>query len=423
MIHIVGAGPGRADLLTVRAARLLAQAGAVLYDRLVTAEVLELVRPGAEMIDVGKEEGRQEEIQAWIYERLAECARRHETVVRLKGGDPMVFGRGAEEWARLVEMGYEVELVPGISSAVAVPELAGIPVTYRGVAGGFAVITGHRKDGACTEWAAYAQVETLVVLMGVGQRVEIAACLLKLGRAEETPVAFIENGTTARERVVEATLGEVARGLVAVEAPAVMVVGECVRLRERLRRVAAVSGGRGAVAGGVLIGAGAICENGAGGFGREEGLELPGGAAAGVDPDNHRRVVVANAQGGAPGLVVLVDAEGAIEHGGGEVLAHTAADQGPDEAGRGFEHGGRPDGGVGFEERGDPLGGFFAGAFAEAEDDDGRGGGQDGGERDLVTREGLGRGGWQWGGSEGDGGEEEAEGEGEAHGIHGRVAK
>lgn len=234
MIHIVGAGPGRADLLTVRAARLLAEADVVLHDRLVSAEVLELVRPGAELIDVGKEEGLQEQIQARIYAVMEDSARRHQTVVRLKGGDPMVFGRGAEEWAWLAERGFEVEVVPGISSAIAVPELAGIPLTSRGIAGGFAVLTGHRVDGSDTHWAAYAHVDTLVVLMGVGHRKEIAACLIEHGRAPDTPVAFIEDGTTPRERVVQATLGEVARGAVPVHAPAVMVIGECVRLRDSL---------------------------------------------------------------------------------------------------------------------------------------------------------------------------------------------
>lgn len=234
MIYIVGAGPGRADLLTVRAARLLERAGAVLHDRLVSPEVLALVRPGAELIDVGKDEGQQEQVQSEIYALLEDCARRHDTVIRLKGGDPMVFGRGAEEWAWLVERGYQVEVVPGISSAVAVPELAGIPVTYRGIAGGFAVLTGHRTDGACTQWAAYAHVETLVVLMGVGHRAEIANCLMQHGRATDTPVAFIENGTTPRERVVLATLGQVARGATSVQAPAVMVIGDCVSLRDTL---------------------------------------------------------------------------------------------------------------------------------------------------------------------------------------------
>ncbi len=233
-IYLVGAGPGRADLLTVRAARILARAGAVLYDRLVSSEVLDLVPPSAELIPVGKEEGRQEEIQTRILTQLEECARRHEVVVRLKGGDPMVFGRGAEEWLWLARRGWDVELVPGISSAIAVPALAGIPPTLRGVAGGFAVVTGNRKPGSCQQWDNYATVDTLIVLMGVEQRAHIAACLIDAGRAEQTPVAFIENGTTARERVITTTLGEISRGRVDVSAPAVMVVGEVVKLREQL---------------------------------------------------------------------------------------------------------------------------------------------------------------------------------------------
>ncbi|MBI4894015.1 MAG: uroporphyrinogen-III C-methyltransferase [Acidobacteria bacterium] len=231
-IYIVGAGPGSADLLTVRAARILARAGAVLYDRLVSAEVLALAPEGAELIDVGKQEGRQEEIQALILELLEDCAARHATVVRLKGGDPMVFGRGAEEWLHLAEREYEVEVVPGLSSAVAVPELAGIPVTMRGVAAGFAVVTGNRMSGQSQQWEAYAHADTLVILMGVAKRAEIAACLLRLGRAGDTPVAFIERGTLADERVVVTRLDEA--GGAEVHAPAVMVVGEVVRVRERL---------------------------------------------------------------------------------------------------------------------------------------------------------------------------------------------
>lgn len=234
-ICLVGAGPGRADLLTVRAARLLGEAGAVLYDRLVSPEVLELVAEGAERHYVGKAEGEQDEVQPRILELMEECGRRHALVVRLKGGDPMVFGRGAEEWLWLAERGWDVEVVPGVSSALAVPGLAGIPATCRGVSGGFAVVTGHRQAGGCQEWAAWAKVDTLVVLMGVKRRVEIAQCLIAQGRPAEEPAAFIENGTTARERVTVTTLGAVAAGQVRVESPAVWVVGRVVELREALR--------------------------------------------------------------------------------------------------------------------------------------------------------------------------------------------
>jgi len=233
-IYLVGAGPGRADLLTVRAAKILARAGAVLYDRLVSTEVLDLVPPAAELIPVGKEEGRQEEIQARILTQLEECARRHEVVVRLKGGDPMVFGRGAEEWLWLARRGWDVELVPGVSSAIAVPAMAGIPPTLRGVAGGFAVVTGNRKPGSCQQWESYSAVDTLIVLMGVEQRANIAGCLIDAGRSAETPVAFIENGTTPRERVLITTLAGVLQGGIDVSAPAVMVVGAVVKLREQL---------------------------------------------------------------------------------------------------------------------------------------------------------------------------------------------
>lgn len=233
-IYIVGAGPGRADLLTVRAARILSECDAVLYDRLISPEVLDLVRPGAELHYVGKHEGDQDRVQPLILERLEDCARRCKRVVRLKSGDPLVFGRGAEEWAWLVERGWDVEMVPGITSAISVPALAGIPPTFRGMAGGFAVVTGHRKPGGCQQWHAYASIDTLIILMGVQARSEIAQCLMGAGRAASEPVAFIENGSTPRERVITSTLEEVASGNVAVSAPAVMVVGEVVRLRDHL---------------------------------------------------------------------------------------------------------------------------------------------------------------------------------------------
>jgi uroporphyrin-III C-methyltransferase len=233
-ICLVGAGPGRADLLTVRAARLLAQAGAVVYDRLVSAEVLDLLPSGAERHYAGKAEGEQDLIQPAILELLEDCARRHELVIRLKGGDPMVFGRGAEEWLWLARRGWDVEVVPGVSSSLAVPALAGIPVTCRGISGGFAVVTGHRQGDGCQDWAAWAKADTLVVLMGVARRQQIAACLIAHGRSPDEPAAFIENGATPRERTLVTTLGDIAAGRTAVHAPAVLVVGQVVGLRAQL---------------------------------------------------------------------------------------------------------------------------------------------------------------------------------------------
>lgn len=227
-VYLVGAGPGDPDLLTVKAHRLLAAADAVLYDRLVTPEILACVKPGAELHYVGKGEGEQESTQRRILGLLALCARRHRTVVRLKGGDPMVFGRGAEEWLWLAERGIPVEIVPGISSAIAAPSLHGIPLTLRGVARSFAVITGQSEGGMTENWEAYARVDTLVILMGVKHRERIAAALIAAGRPPDQPVAFVERASTPRQRCVESTLAAVARGEAQVESPAVFVAGDVV---------------------------------------------------------------------------------------------------------------------------------------------------------------------------------------------------
>jgi uroporphyrin-III C-methyltransferase len=224
-IYLVGAGPGSPDLLTLRAARLLAEADVILHDRLVSPEILALANPAAEIVDVGKDPGEQEEGQARILYLLEEYAGRYRTVVRLKGGDPFVFGRGAEEWAWLASRGWNVEPVPGISSALAVPSLAGIPPTLRGVAGGFAVITGTGLAGTAQDWTKYARVDTLIILMGVNRRSEIAQALIEAGRPPEEPACFIENGASPRERIVRADLASIALGLVEVLSPAVLVIG------------------------------------------------------------------------------------------------------------------------------------------------------------------------------------------------------
>jgi uroporphyrin-III C-methyltransferase len=233
-LYLIGAGPGDPELLTIKAARVLRECDVILYDRLVSTEVLRLARPDAELFYVGKHEGEQEQIQSSIFDLILRHAQNGKTVGRLKGGDPLVFGRGAEEWARALQHGIPVELVPGVSSAMAVPGLAGIPLTHRGVSQSFTVVTAHCQEGRMQEWAKYALVDTIVVLMGVKNRAFIAQSLLNAGRKLDEPVAFIQRGTLPDERVVESTLGAVAAGKSQVSSPAVFVIGEVVRLRGQL---------------------------------------------------------------------------------------------------------------------------------------------------------------------------------------------
>lgn len=237
-VYLVGAGPGDPELLTVKALRILREAEVVLFDRLVTPEILAEADLNAELIYAGKQAGEQDKVQPWIIEQMVAHARRGRTVVRLKGGDPCVFGRGGEEWQALAAQGIDVEIVPGLSSAISVPEVAGIPLTFRGVARAFTVVTGRGTGGMEPDWRDFAAVDTLVILMGVGGRARIARALIDGGRSPEEPVAFVENGTTRDERVITSTLEEVAAGAVETVSPAVFVVGQVVRLREELARTA-----------------------------------------------------------------------------------------------------------------------------------------------------------------------------------------
>ncbi len=233
-VYLIGAGPGDPDLLTVKAQRILRAADVVLYDRLVSAEVLSLASPRAELTYVGKHEGQQESTQRHIFDLMLERAREGKTVARLKGGDPCVFGRAGEEWISLLRQGLEVEIVPGVSSALAAPALAGVPLTYRGLSRGFAVVAGHCAGSSGVDWRDYARVDTLVILMGVKERACIARELIRAGRRADEPAVFIERSSTPAERVVDATLGGVAAGLVDVEAPAVFVIGAVAALRSEL---------------------------------------------------------------------------------------------------------------------------------------------------------------------------------------------
>jgi uroporphyrin-III C-methyltransferase len=236
-VYLVGAGPGDIELLTLKAVRVLSQADVVLYDRLVNEELLGLLRKEAKRVYVGKRDGKHTIPQPEINRLLLKYASLYPVVVRLKGGDPFIFGRGAEEALYLSEHGVEFEVVPGVSSFYSVPAYAGIPITHRGISSSFAVITGHEATGKerRVNWRAFRDIDTLVILMGVRNRSLIAKELLLSGRSPGEPVAFIERGTTPSQRLVISTLGEVATSPPEVNPPAVMVVGYVVRLRDRLK--------------------------------------------------------------------------------------------------------------------------------------------------------------------------------------------
>lgn len=224
-VYLVGAGPGDPGLLTLRGKALLERAEAVVYDYLVDSSILQHCSPNAHLVDVGKRPSKpvaQEEIN----ELLLSLAGRYSVVVRLKGGDPFVFGRGGEEAEALTARGIRFEIVPGVSSAVAVPAYAGVPVTHRGVAQGFLVITGHVKDGAKlgVNWEAVCSLKlTLVILMGVAHRAEIAAGLLGAGMDPATPCLAGTWGTTSSQVSLRMRLDEL--GTAQISSPAVIVVG------------------------------------------------------------------------------------------------------------------------------------------------------------------------------------------------------
>jgi uroporphyrin-III C-methyltransferase len=223
-VALVGAGPGDPDLLTVKAARLIASAEVVVHDALVSDGVMALIPSSAELIDVGKRPGRAVP-QEMISALLVELGHQDKRVVRLKGGDPFLFGRGGEEAMALVAAGISCEVVPGISSSMAAPGAAGIPVTHRGVSAAVTVVTGHRRTGEpAIDWRSLARVGgTIVVLMGVAQRSVIAAELMAGGLASTTPVAAIHRATTELEQILRCELATLAAA--ELQSPAVIVIG------------------------------------------------------------------------------------------------------------------------------------------------------------------------------------------------------
>lgn len=235
-VYLVGAGPGDPGLITVKALELIKKADVIIYDRLVSKDLLKHVRDGAELIYVGKRGGKHSFTQEEINKLLLEKAEEGRIVVRLKGGDPFVLGRGGEEAMILVKAGIDYEVVPGVTSAIAAPAAAGIPLTDRRYASSFAVVTGQEEPGK-KERLDYAAIgtDTIVLLMGVSNLGRIVQDLLRT-RSRDTPVAIIERGTTEDQRVITSTLGEVVEKAekMGVRPPAVIVVGDVVRLRETL---------------------------------------------------------------------------------------------------------------------------------------------------------------------------------------------
>jgi uroporphyrinogen III methyltransferase/synthase len=240
-VYLVGAGPGDPGLITVKGTECLRKAGVVVYDHLLDETLLECAAEGAERVYVGKSGARHEMEQDEINRLLVEKAKTGRTVVRLKGGDPFVLGRGGEEAEYLLQNGVPFEIVPGVTSAIAVPAYAGIPVTHRGLASSFAIITGHedpRKEVSSINWAHLARgVDTLVFLMGRANLSSIADKLIENGRPTDTPVAVIRDGTRPEQETVTGTLADIAekaekKGL---RAPVIIVVGKVAALREKLR--------------------------------------------------------------------------------------------------------------------------------------------------------------------------------------------
>jgi len=237
-VYLTGAGPGDIELLTMKAYRVIQEADVIIYDRLANPEILEMTKDGCEFVYVGKEDGRHIMPQDDINEVIYQNSLKHHNVVRLKGGDPFVFGRGGEEAAYLHERGVSFEIIPGITSAISGPAYAGIPVTHRGVAVSFRVVTGHEspnKKVSQIPWENFKTDDTIVFLMGLHNLEKISSKLMEIGKSPEYPVAVISRGTTKDQKVVVGTLENIMDKAKDVPTPALIVVGKVVELREQLK--------------------------------------------------------------------------------------------------------------------------------------------------------------------------------------------
>ncbi|BDY13648.1 uroporphyrinogen-III C-methyltransferase [Hydrogenimonas cancrithermarum] len=238
-VYLTGAGPGDIDLLTVKALRVVREADVIIYDRLANPDILKEAKDGCEFVYVGKADGRHTLPQDQINEVIYQNALKYDNVVRLKGGDPLVFGRGGEEAKYLKERGIAFEFIPGVTSAISVPAYAGIPVTHRGVAVSFKVVTGHEapnKEHSQVDWESMKADETIVFLMGLHNLGNIAKNLIRIGRSEDTPCAVISKGTTPEQKSVTGTLADIHAKVKAagIKTPALIVVGKVVELKKDL---------------------------------------------------------------------------------------------------------------------------------------------------------------------------------------------
>nr|WP_321267433.1 uroporphyrinogen-III C-methyltransferase [uncultured Sulfurimonas sp.] len=237
-VYLTGAGPGDIELLTVKALRVIRDADVIIYDRLANPDILEEAKDGCEFVYVGKEDGRHIMPQDDINEVIYQNALKHTNVVRLKGGDPFVFGRGGEEALYLLERGVKFDVIPGITSAISAPAYAGIPVTHRGVAVSFRVVTGHEspnKKVSQIPWENFKTDDTIVFLMGLHNLPMISKKLIAIGKDSNYPVAVISKGTTKDQNVVVGTLENIVQKAKDIPTPALIVVGKVVELREQLQ--------------------------------------------------------------------------------------------------------------------------------------------------------------------------------------------
>jgi len=236
-VYITGAGPGDPELLTVKAFKIIQNADVILYDRLINEEILNYRKKETILIYVGKEDGKHTIPQQEINQLLYDYALQYDVVVRLKGGDPFVFGRGGEECLFLAERGIEFEVIPGVTSAISVPAYAGIPVTHRGIASSFRVVTGHEapdKENSSIDWESMKANETIVFLMGLHNIEKIMDKLIQIGKNPKTPVAVIHSGTTENQLVIVGEIDNISELAKDVPTPALIVIGDVVKLRDKI---------------------------------------------------------------------------------------------------------------------------------------------------------------------------------------------